>query len=408
MKISDKGKPPVFNRRDFLAGAGAMAAALSLDVGRSSAQIQGVQQAQTTGDAIAPARRLSRGLAASFWFEWVPTSDPAAMKNHINDLYRPDDFARMRSLGFDHVRVSIQPDFLAPKLGSGDPELSEERMALFDKAMAGVLKNDLSVVLDNHPTSQMKDKIAVNDSYRGIMGQWWRNFSGYVAHQGQYAPDRTYLELLNEPEASFSDVEKYRTIIGQFISDIRASTSDYTIVVGGNNWNSPEAIFNGLKIPFSDPKLLYTFHFYKPMEFTHQALENAGPYFGKLKGVRWDVGPNSISDDEIATLDPGVRSGMQKYSKASHRKADLAWAFTQLRSWCESHNQAAWLGEFGVYNKGAPPADRAAWIRDVRELAEENGFGWALWEARGGFGLFQTGDDRPLKPDMPVLHALGL
>lgn len=405
MKRLHRGGPPVLRRREFLAGA--MAAALSLG-GVRSASAQGVQSAQSTGDAIAPARRLSRGLSASFWFEWVPTSDRAAMVNHINGRYRADDFAQIRSLGFDHVRVSIQPDFLAPKLGSGDPELSDERMDLFDKAMAGILKNDLSVVLDNHPTSAIKDKIAANDSYRNTIGQWWRNFSGHIAHQGQYGADRTYLELLNEPEASFSDMEKYRTVIGQFISEIRASTPDHTVVVGGNNWNSPEAIFNGLQIPFSDPRLLYTFHFYRPMEFTHQALENAGPYFSKLKDVHWDVGPNSMSDSQIDALDPSVRSGMKKYSQASHRKADLAGAFTQLRSWCESHRQSAWLGEFGVYAKGAPAADRATWIRDVRELAEENGFGWSLWEARGGFGLFLPGDDRPLKPDEPILHALGL
>lgn len=347
-----------------------------------------------------------RGLSASFWFQWVPAGDRAAMQKSIVGRYGPDDFAKIRSLGFDHIRVPIQPDFLAPKLGTGDSDLNEERLALFDEAMAGILKNDLAVVLDNHATSPQKDKIAANDSYRNTISQWWRNFAGHVAHQGQYGADRTYLELLNEPEASFADIEKYRTAMGKFISDIRASSPDHTLIVGGNNWNAPEAIFSGLQTPFADPNLIYTFHFYKPMEFTHQGLDNAGPYYGKLKNVRWGVGPNAMGAAEIASFDPSVQNGMKRYDQSPHRKADLAWAFSELRKWCDGHGQTAWLGEFGVYVKAAPAEDRATWVRDVRELAEEHNFGWAMWEARGGFGLFKPGDARPLQADPAILHAL--
>lgn len=389
----------MLDRRRFLTGAAAfLAAGMSLPTAH----------AQTLGRPSLRGRPLMRGLSASFWLEWVPAGDRAALKKHIADRYGPDDFSQIRSLGFDHVRVPIQPDFLAPKLGTGDADLSEERLALFDEAIAGIFNNDLSVVLDNHATSQQKDKLAANDSYRNTMGQWWRNFAGHIAHQGQYAADRTYLELLNEPEVSFAEIEKYRTAMGKFISDARASAPNHTLIVGGNNWNAPEAIFSGLRTPFADPNLIYTFHFYKPMEFTHQGLANAGPYYAKLKNVPWGVGPHAMGEAEIASFDPTVRNGMRRYDQASHRKADLAWAFSELRKWCDGHGQTAWLGEFGVYSKTAPAEDRAAWVRDVRELAEEHKFGWAMWEARGGFGLFKPGDARPLKADPPILDALGV
>jgi endoglucanase len=354
------------------------------------------------------ARRLSRGLSASFWFEWVPTQDPAAMRKRIDDWYRPVDFAQIRALGFDHVRVSIQPDFTAPKLQSGDPELSPERMDILDRAMKPILDHDLTVVLDNHATSKVKDKIAINDAFRNTMTQWWRHFAGHVAGQGQYRPENTLLELLNEPERSFDDIDRYRTIIGQFISAVRSSAQDYTIIVGGNRWNVAEAIYDGLKTPFADPNLIYTFHFYLPMEFTHQGLENAGPFYAKLKNIPWGVGPDSLSAGALAAYPPEVRDALRPYNEKSHRKDDLRWAFDGLKTWCDGHGQIAWLGEFGVYSHTARPAQRAAWIRDVRELAEEHGFGWAMWEARGGFGLFLPGDSRPLTVDRPILEALGL
>jgi endoglucanase len=392
---------PAIRRRDVLAG---MAAATLVLAGAGPVRAQG---AAAPVKAIR-ARPLARGLTASFWFEWVPTGDPAEMRRHIDSWYRPEDFVQIRALGFDHVRVSLQPDFLAPKIDSGDADLSDERMEMLDRAVKPILDNDLVLVLDNHASSPMKDKIAANDSFRNTMTSWWRNVSGHIAHHGQYKPENTLLELLNEPEASFDDIERYRTAMGQFISAVRASAPDYTVVVGGNRWNVAEAIYDGLKTPFADPNLIYTFHFYTPKEFTHQGIDSFGPFYKQLRNIPWDVGPGAMSAAELAAYSPSARTALETYNEKSHRKADLSGAFDRLREWCEGHGQVAWLGEFGVYSHTARPEQRAAWIRDVRELAEEHGFGWAMWEARGGFGLFLPDDSRPLKADEPVLKALGL
>lgn len=386
-------------RRDVLVGMGA--AAVTLAAGRAP-------RAQTAAPKAIRARRLGRGLSASFWFEWVPTHDPAAARRQLEGWYRPEDFAQMRALGFDHVRVSIQPAFTAPKIDSGDADLSDERMDILHRSMRAIVGNDLTVVLDNHAPSAMKDKIATNDRFRNTMTQWWRNFAGNIAHHGQYTPENTVFELLNEPEKTFDDVERYRTAMGQFISAVRAGAPDYTVAVGGNRWNVAEAIYEDLKTPFADPNLIYAFHFYLPVEFTHQGIESFGPFYRQLRHIPWDVGPGAISDGELAGYPPDVRARLARYNEQSHRKADLSWAFDRLKEWCDGHGQVAWLGEFGVYSHNARPEHRAAWIRDVRELAEERGFGWTMWEARGGFGLFLPDDSRPLKVDQPILKALGL
>jgi hypothetical protein len=64
-------------------------------------------------------------------------------------------------------------------------------------------------------------------------------------------------------------------------------------------------------------------------------------------------------------------------------------------------NQRILIGEFGVYKLRTAAADRAVWLRDVRQIAESLDWGWCVWEANLGFGLFD-GDSI----DMASLRAL--
>lgn len=386
------------SRRAALTGLGAAAGVLALG-----------RPVRAQGAAALRKRRaakLQRGLMAAQWFEWVP-NEPVKMREQIDNKYKTEDFATLRKLGFDHIRVSIQPGFLAPQLGpKGDPTLDPMRLEVLDEAMSRILKIDLAVVLDSHPAPQTKDKVAQNPEYRQAMTEWWAGFAAHVVKHGQYGPETTFLELMNEPEKSFADIPLYRGTIEGFIAAIRKVAPDYTILAGGPEWNTAEGIFNGLRTPFSDQNVIYPFHFYRPMVFTHQGLGWAGAIYGKLREMPWDVEKGSMSAAQIQALDPSVQKSAQRYNEEPKRKADLAWAFVELRKWCEQHDQIAWLGEFGVMRTVVRPEHRAAWIRDVRELAEENHFGWNMAEARGGMGLYLPGEERPLKIEEPVLRAL--
>lgn len=47
------------------------------------------------------------------------------------------------------------------------------------------------------------------------------------------------------------------------------------------------------------------------------------------------------------------------------------------------------VGEWGVFNQ-TPHAVALAWMRDCLELWREAGWGWALWNFRGPFGVFDS------------------
>jgi endoglucanase len=68
------------------------------------------------------------------------------------------------------------------------------------------------------------------------------------------------------------------------------------------------------------------------------------------------------------------------------------------------------MGEFGALRKdarhlGARAPDRARYVRDVRESAEQFGFAWAFWCLFDSMGLMAD-SDHALDPAM--VEALGL
>ncbi len=85
-----------------------------------------------------------------------------------------------------------------------------------------------------------------------------------------------------------------------------------------------------------------------------------------------------------------------------------------LRPWIDiaAQGEEVFVGEFGCYNK--TPHDVAlAWMRSWLELWKQAGFGWALWNFRGSFGVLDSGredvqyeDWRGHKLDRKMLHLL--
>jgi endoglucanase len=48
------------------------------------------------------------------------------------------------------------------------------------------------------------------------------------------------------------------------------------------------------------------------------------------------------------------------------------------------------VGEFGAYTK-TPHKVVLAWLRELMSQWKEAGWGWAMWNFRGGFGILDSG-----------------
>jgi hypothetical protein len=87
--------------------------------------------------------------------------------------------------------------------------------------------------------------------------------------------------------------------------------------------------------------------------------------------------------------------------------------FGMVKSWAMLNHippEQILMGEFGALRSdsryiASRAADRARYIRDVREVAEACRFSWAFWNLFDGMGLMDD-SARTLDPD--IIRALGL
>ena len=159
--------------------------------------------------------------------------------------------------------------------------------------------------------------------------------------------------------------------------------------------------------PLRDPNVIYNFHFYEPHIFTHQGATWGEYYWHWLKGLHYPSTPESA--DQVALLVPSEVDRL-RVIRYGHDHWDAARIETEMKEaaeWARPRGVPLVCNEFGVYREFSDPADRAAWLRDVRIAFEHNGIGWTMWDYSGSFGVVTKKDGKAM-PDEGVLRALGL
>lgn len=268
--------------------------------------------------------------------------------------FKPEHIQRMADVGFDTIRIPARVSSYW-KSGEIEPDFAAELLEIVDLAQAA----GLYAIVDVHHFDEL---VADPAGYAEMFVDIWGGMSALFEGRSGIA-----FELLNEPHDALT-TEFLLPYYERAYRAIRERHPEAYILVGTDNWGGPD----GLKeLPRSnDPRVIHTFHYYSPFEFTHQQadwLESPMP------ATRWG------STNERGRIYADIR-------KAAN------------------HHTPTFLGEFGVYEK-AKPVDRALWLKTVREVAEARGIGWCHWGFGAGFGLFDTATDAW---DRELLDALGL
>ncbi len=355
--------------------------------------------AQSEAQSSVPAPRLAHirhGINLSEWFAQV--YDPKGYtKEHFETWTTASDIALIKSAGFDHVRLSVNPGLM---IDAGRHGGTEQYFGYLDAAIKMILDAGLAVELDMHPDSDFKAKLAANDEFVQRFADFW---SAVAQHYSSWDAERIFFEILNEPE--MRDAYRWYGVETKLAAAIRRGAPKNTIIAAGARWDdSDDMVFLE---PLPDTNVVYVFHFYEPHIFTHQGATWGAYYWKWLKALHY---PSSMENaQQVAAAVPDARDRLQviRYGEDHWDAARVESEIGQAADWAKQHGVPLICNEFGVFRTFSDPQDRARWLTDVRTSLERHTIGWAMWDYSGSFGVVNKQDGKVTMDEVTV-HALGL
>jgi endoglucanase len=354
-------------------------------------------RAADVATAFARARHLRHGINASEWFAQSPNDYSATRTSSYIDA---DDIALMARLGFDSVRISIDPVPLE-RLPRNSEGLNADFAGRLDKAVDTMLTDGLAVEIDIHPEDSYKQQLRTSNEAVDRFTMLWRRLAAHYASRDQ---EKVFFEIMNEPEVN--DPYRWAGIQARVAAAIREAAPRHTIIATGPNYSD---IVDLLAMqPLADGNVIYNFHFYDPHEFTHQGAGWGAPFWIYEHGIPYPPTESSMADLVKEVPDLAHRYALEQYWLDRWDAHRIRLLIDEAAFWAKTNNVPLISNEFGVYRNHSDPVSRANWIRDVRTAFEADGIGWAMWDYRGSFGVVFKQDGQTARVDDTVLEALGL
>ena len=395
--------------------------------------------------ALAAPLELHRGVGVHEWLNWSPLEPDGSYRwppyrtqeewlsgaRPASDWAAGDKFELIRSLGFDFIRLTVDPGPLLSTSG----ERRQEALALLAADVSAVTRSGLKVVFNIHPVSQVQ-------AWSNGLVNGPANAPGVALYQGMIADlartlaplgaDKVALEPFNEPAhypcTTFGDNE-WQQIMATTVAAIRAVSVDITIVATGGCGGNVDGVTD-LDPSFDDPNILYSFHMYEPHLFTHQRADQEGDF---ASGLPWPASEGTpeaaramlsahmeaagIAPDDQARQLEAVRGYVDEYFAENWGEGQMRARLNQAVDWAKAHDiptSRLFMGEFGAIlmtddgRSGAFDADRLRYLETLRKIAEGYGIPWSVWEFSNPYGMSVIKPKGPALPDLKMLKALGL
>ena len=304
-----------------------------------------------------------------------------------DNFIKEEDFKVIASWGLDHIRLPI--DYELVETDDGTPvEKGYERIR---NAAKWCKDNNLNMILDLHKTAGFSfdpgykevgffDSEALQERFYKLWERLAENFATIFD-----GTDREIcFELLNEVTDQ-SYCKKWNAIARTCIERIRKITPATKILVG-SYWNNSLASVKDLDEPY-DENIVYNFHCYEPLLFTHQGA----PWVGKNMNpdFRFPL-KSTIADYAKMTTEKVGQIGTAFGSFTPGATIDNAYfekIFEEAVALAEKRNVLLYCGEYGAIDR-ATPEDTLEWYKLISAVFNRHGIGRAAWSYRQmDFGL---------------------
>lgn len=268
---------------------------------------------------------------STLWYSKKTNPNPSSIKEK--------DYAFTALGDINTVRLALKTDYFVDK--NKNPK--ETGFKFLDQQLAWADKYNLHVILDMHvlPGGAIQDYRITKENQK-----FWNDVNyqdlfikGWELLAKRYQDNKTILgyELMNEPA---TEAHNYWELMRRTVEAIRKIDKNHIIIVQATKDH------NITELP--DKNIIYSFHFYKPLYFTHQGI---------------------LADSSTKTTYPGQAQDwehkIQNFDKAVLKK-DMQYISDLSRK----HNMPVIIGEFGV-STYADEKSMAHWINDVIALTDD-------------------------------------
>ena len=337
-------------------------------------------------------QHLQHGVSLSGWFsESGNYSIP-----QLRVFSTPADLQHIHELGFDHVRIPVDPVIFQCD-GEWD---SCERIHFLDQVIQKALSLDLYVILDFHPNPQYTQQLIVNGQ---AADKYLRLWAQIADHYGKLDSDRIVFEVMNE--FSSNDFNVWLGLLEQSIETIRHHAPNSTIIVQGAGFSD---IWDLVRLPvLADSNLIYNFHYYEPHIFTHQGATWGLNYWLDIHSLPFPSTDKAVVELMAHTDSEEARWRLRQYEEDHWGPDRIAGDIEFAAQWAHQRNVPLMCDEFGVYRNFSMPEDRERWLTAARTAFEKNHIGWTAWDYQGGFGVVYK-EGTAVRDDDVALRGLGL
>ena len=301
---------------------------------------------------------------------WLSQCDYS--RDRLENFIKEEDIARIASWGLDHVRIPVDYNVLENKDGSW----RDEGFALISRAIGWCRTYGLNAVIDLHKTAGFsfdtdEKEVGFFDSpvYQERFYRLWEELAARCAGDSRHVAR----ELLNEvTDESF--ITAWNRSAGECIRRLRRVVPDHLILVGSYHNNSAHAV-PALDKP-ADDRVIYNFHCYEPLRFTHQ-------------GAPW-----------VRQMDPAFRL---PFDEAEIPADFFDRVFEPAVRAAKENGAELYCGEYGVIDR-AKPEDAVKWYRMIHAAFEKYGICRCAWSYRQmDFGLSDARMDAVRDELLPLL-----
>jgi len=312
--------------------------------------------------------------------------------DHFNNFISVKDIERIAQWGADHIRLPLNGDLILDENG-------EEYMEYIDRCIQWGKAYGVNIILDiheirGHEYGQMYNVIPLlkDRELQQRFIEVWKKIAGRYVNVEQPV---LMFELLNE----ISDASQgylWRRLYKEVVNEIRRIDNNHYILIGSNDQNSVFEL-NSLEL-LSDDKIIYGFHFYEPLIFTHQKAHFSEDMLKYNRKIHY---PDTIHDFvEFLNDNPDYINKFKWIALEKNiNKELLEKALTGARLFCQYSGKELYCGEFGVINN-ANLNDINSYSEDMVDLLKEYGIGYAYWNYKEmDFGIVDK-DSKILNNDL--------